>query len=377
MSLQSIKYNILLHLKNIPAPSAGKKIVIIESDDHGSIRMPNTTVHNKLKSAGFASMDSKYNLYDTLEEREDLEQLFDTLRSVKDVNGRAAVFCPFVNVANPDFEKIKASGYSQYFYEPFTATLERYGRDPKTMEIWRQGMEEGIFMPEYHGREHVSVQPWLQKLQEGNKQLLMAFDYGFVSVAGVPGIHSYAEEFRPEFYFTNDAQKPFLHQSIIEGVQLFEKLFGYTPSSFMPSNSVFHPDFEGTVYKAGIPLLNVWHKSLRPAAGGALAFSNYTNKQKIKKGVLNYYIRNCGFEPTDEKYTSPAITLKQVEAAFRLGKAAIICTHRANFTGALHAGNRKKGLEQLGLLLKEIIKRWPDTEFMSTKDFTQLLLAKA
>ena len=77
---------------------------------------------------------SRYNLLDTLEDKDDLEQLFETLHSVKDSKGKPAVMTPFVNVANPDFEKIKAAEYQQYFYEPFTTTLKKYNRHPNTRD---------------------------------------------------------------------------------------------------------------------------------------------------------------------------------------------------------------------------------------------------
>jgi hypothetical protein len=376
MSFAGIKYNIILNLKNIPAPSVNRKIVIIESDDYGGIRMPSTEAYKRMVAAGVHVDPSRYNTLDTLEDKDDLAALFETLTSVKDKNGRHAVITPFVNVANPDFEKIKTGGYKEYFYEPFTTTLIKYGRGEQTMQTWRQGMNENIFVPEYHGREHISVQPWLEKLQQGNIQLLHAFSYGFVAVGDIEGIHPYAQEFRPEFYFTNNSQKSFLHRGITEGIALFEKIFNYTPSSFTPSNSVFHPDFEETVYKAGVPFLNVAHKNPVPSLNGILEYHTYTNKQKIKKGSLNYYIRNCAFEPADNNYKSPALTLRQIDAAFRFGKAAIISTHRVNFTGGLKKDNRDKGLEQLSSLLKEIMKRWPHVEFMSTKDYVNLLLKK-
>ena len=56
-------------------------------------------------------------------------------------------------------------------------------------------------MPELHGREHIVVQFWLQKLQEGNNNLLLAFDHGFVSIR-IPGVSEPTlQGFRPEFYF--------------------------------------------------------------------------------------------------------------------------------------------------------------------------------
>ncbi len=373
MGLASLKYNFIVNLKNIPGPTVNKKIVVLECDDYGGIRMPSAEAYKKMVAAGVDISKTRYSLLDTLEDEQDLEKLFETLQSVKDKNGKPAVMSPFVNVANPDFEKIKAGSYRQYFYEPFTTTLQKYGRHSNTMKVWRQGMDAGVFIPEYHGREHISVQPWLQKLQEGNRQLLTAFDYGFVAVANIKGIHDYAQEFRPEFYFTNENQKSFLHRSIIEGVKLFEQLFGYTPSSFMPANSVFHPAFEDTVLQAGIPFLVVAHKNLTPGNSGEPTFTNFTFRQKIKKARLNFYIRNCAFEPNDEHYSSINGTLHQIEAAFRWHKPAIISSHRVNFVGGLGKHNRDKGLKEMQQLLKAVVKRWPDVEFMGTANMLKEL----
>lgn len=373
MSLADLKYTFIRNLKNIPGPTVKKRMVVIECDDYGGIRMPSLEALRQMKAAGVTVDESRYNLLDTLEDKDDLTALFETLNKVKGADGKPAVMSPFVNVANPDFEKIKESGYKEYFYEPFPKTLQKYGHNDGIMNLWKQGIEEGIFTPEFHGREHVSVQPWLEKLQEGDPQLLFAASYGFVAVANIKGIPLYAQEFRPEFYFTNDRQKAFLHQSIVEGVKLFEQLFGYTPSAFMPSNSVFHHDFEETVLQTGIPFLVVAHKNPTPGPGGQLTFTSFTFRQKVQKGKLSFYIRNCAFEPTDNGYRSIDDTVKQIAAAFRWNKPAIISTHRVNFTGGLNKQNRDKGLKELGQLLKIIVQRWPDAEFKSTANMLKAL----
>jgi len=366
MNLHSLKYGLILNLKNIPGPSVRKKIVVIEADDYGGIRMPSLSVFQKMTAFGISLGNSRYNKLDTLEDKDDLEALFELLQSFKGGDGKPAVMSPFVNVANPDFEKMKANGYKEYVCEPFTQTLQKYGRSSGTMLLWKQGMEAGIFTPEFHGREHISVQPWLKMLQVGHPYLLFAADNGFVSVADIKDIPPHAQEFRPEFFFNEEKQMAFLHRSIIEGVQLFEKLFGYTPTSFAPANSMFHPAFEETVFQNGVKFLVVAHKNPTPGRNGSLTFSNFTFRKKLNKSKLSFYIRNCAFEPTDMKYKSIDITLKQIEAAFRWNKPAIISTHRVNFVGGLHKKNRDNGLGELKKLLSEIIKRWPDVEFKST-----------
>lgn len=378
MSFKQLKYKLLLNLKNIPGPSIGRRFVLFESDDHGSIRMPSNEAYAAMLQEGISIEKSRYHLYDTMEEMEDLSSLFEVLSSVKDSNGNNAVFSPFVNVANPDFEKIKQSGYQKYFYEPFTETLLRYGRGQKTFGVWKQGMENGIFIPEFHGREHICVPLWMEKLREGNGQLIKAFDYGFVSVSNLEGLASIAQEFRPSFYFNDIAQKTFLKHSITEGVALFKDIFGYLPSSFMPANSLFHPEFEQTVLNSGVNFLNVGHKNPQASNGGSIHYETFTFRQQVKKNRLNYYIRNCAFEPNDESYRSINGTLDQISAAFSWNKAAIISTHRVNFTGGLQKSNREKGLIELKYLLKEILKKWPNVEFISTRDYlTKYLLPTA
>ena len=373
MSIASLKYKLVLRLKNIPGPTVNKKLVVIEADDYGGIRMPSASAFTKMKAAGVDIDASRYNQLDTLEDKGDLQALFETLQSVKDANGHAAVLSPFVNVANPNFEKIKSSNYQTYFYEPFIETYTRYGRERDMMAMWQQGISAGIFTPQLHGKEHISVQPWMQQLQKGNTQLLTAFDYGFVAVNNIKGIHQYAQEFRPEFYFNADEQKDFLYQSIQQGVQLFTQIFGHLPTAFTPSNSHFHHLFEQTVFNAGVPFLNVGHNNPYSLSNGDIAFERFTFKQKIKPNTLNYYIRNCAFEPNDPSYKNTDITMLQVAAAFKYNKPAIISTHRVNFGGVINKKNRDIGLQQLQLLLQQITKKWPDVLFVSNADMLQQL----
>lgn len=106
-----------------PAGTSNRKIVIIESDDWGSIRMPSREVYDRLLNKGIRVDNDPYNRFDALATKEDLEALFEVLCSVKDKNGRNAVLTANAVTANPDFEKIRASGFTEYHYKPFTETL--------------------------------------------------------------------------------------------------------------------------------------------------------------------------------------------------------------------------------------------------------------
>ncbi|MBN1181849.1 MAG: hypothetical protein JXB49_06150 [Bacteroidales bacterium] len=364
--LEELKQNILLNLKNIPGWRTDRKIVVIECDDWGGIRMPSKEVYDLLVRKGLKINQNRFNLYDTLESVEDLEQLFECLNSVRDINNQPAVITAITNVANPDFERIKLSGFSEYYYESFPDTIKRYYPNKEVFKLWREGTDAGIFIPELHGREHISVQLWLQKLREGDKNLLMAFENGFTAV-DLPGLKEPESGFRAEFYFNSDLQKPFLIRSIKEGVSLFGNIFGIHPRIFVPGNGIFHPDFDKVVASAGIRFLYVNHKMAYPVKGGNLKYRRFITGKK-GPGGLTYYTRNCAFEPTEPRYLGADFTLKQVEAAFRWGKLANISTHRVNFVGGMDISNRIKGLTELKLLLKKMIRIWPDIEFMSSGD---------
>jgi hypothetical protein len=371
MLTKNIKYSIILNLKNIPGSKVRGKYVIFECDDWGGIRMPSAKVYKKMLNAGIPIHNNRFNKYDILANKQDLEQLFEVLLSVKDKNGHPAVMTPVVNVANPDFIKIKASGFTEYYYEPFTETLRKYYAGEDIFKMWKEGIAQGIFTPESHGREHISVQHWLQKLREGDKMLIYAFDHEFVSVP-VNGVHKAILEFRPEFYFNHPSQIAFFKNSIPDGINLFKKLFGYIPNAFVPSNSIFHPLLEKVIAESGIKNLYVKHFNPVPDKNGNLKMKYY-RIGKLTSFGLKYYTRNCVFEPTDPAYRGICHTLRQIETAFRWGKPAIISTHRVNFVGGIEEKNRLKGLFELKLLLKEIINKWTDVEFKSSENmFSQI-----
>ena len=94
-----------------------RPIVVIESDDWGSIRMPSVKVLDDLKAKGYRYADYiGYDKYDTLASNDDLEVLLDTLSSVKDSEGNQARLTMNTVVCNPNFERIRQSAYQEYYY---------------------------------------------------------------------------------------------------------------------------------------------------------------------------------------------------------------------------------------------------------------------
>jgi hypothetical protein len=57
--------------------------------------------------------------------------------------------------------------------------------------------------------------------------------------------------------------------------------------------------------------------------------------------------------------------LSTIEQAFNSKQPALISNHRACFVGRIDQKNRDKGLKAFDLLLKTILEKWPDAEFVS------------
>jgi len=103
MLLQSLKSQ----LTNIPGWRTKRKIVVIESDDWGSMRMPSRVVYEKLLKTGIRVDKCHYCSNDSLETEQDLSLLFEVLTTVKDKFNNPAVITANTLVANLDLFKKK------------------------------------------------------------------------------------------------------------------------------------------------------------------------------------------------------------------------------------------------------------------------------
>lgn len=119
-----IKPFISSNLINYKGWKTNKKIVVFESDDWGSVRMPSVETYKTLKQNGIQVDKSPYCKFDSLASEYDLDYLFSTLLKYKDNKGNSPIITANTVIANPDFEKIKAADYSIYYFEPFTETLK-------------------------------------------------------------------------------------------------------------------------------------------------------------------------------------------------------------------------------------------------------------
>jgi hypothetical protein len=357
-------------ISNIPGWRTNRKILVIESDDWGSVRIRDKAAYTALKNKGLNVECIHYDSVESFESNEDLEMLFDLLQSFKDIEGRHPVFTPMCIMGNPDFEKIKASEYQQYFFQPLHETLNDFPNSNRVLELWETGSKESIFVPEIHGREHINVRRYMNILQvhEGKEGLRYALDHHSVGPSAFNGTKypNYLGALHPE---TKD-EIPELHQYVAEAGRLFKKYLGYQPRVFIAPNAEEPKELESTLNKIGIKYLTRSKKRVYPLGDGMYSKEwNFIGKKTdFDQVILN---RNAFFEPVcfgEQEHITDWVDncLKEIEIAFRWNKPAVVSSHRVNYVGSISPENREKGLKELKRLLTQVLKKWPDVEFMSS-----------
>jgi hypothetical protein len=369
-----LKERILRNLRNIPGWNTTRKIVVFESDDWGSIRMPSKDAYKKLEKSGLRfnrNGSGTFNCNDSLATSEDLAQLFEVLASIKDINGNHPVFTVMSIVANPDFKQIRDSLFSTYTYEPFVDTLKKYPGCEKSFELWVEGMFHKLFIPQMHGREHLNVRSWITALQRGDNDTHLAFNEGLWSFAPGKNNTYYQQAFSIENFRELESQK----QILKTGLDLFEELFGYRARYFVPPNGVINNALNDTLVENGIHLRSTTKVQKEPVGGESVKRRLHYLGQKDRSGIT-YILRNCTFEPGQPNTDWVNNCLKEISVSFKWNKPAIIGTHRVNYIGAINKSNRNNGLEKLQILLKSILKYWPDVEFLTTVQLGELITQK-
>jgi len=361
MNLREIKKICTRNLINIPGWHTKRKIVVIESDDWGSIRMPSNEVYEEFLKKGYKVDQSDYNRLDSLECNDDLMALYDVLSKYKDLDGNHPVFTANSLVANPDFKKIKNSGFSQYYYEHVIETLKQYPNHDNVFNLWQEGIKKELFYPQFHGREHLNISRWLSALNKASDDMMFTFNCN-TTFSGKDD-YSFMEAYDQDT--KDDIHKHAL--TIIDGLKLFKETFGYLSKSFIAPCYTWNSDIEEILSEYGVKYIQGSSFQNIPNGG----FGQYKKKFHYFGQTNNYnqyyLIRNCIFEPSLIKTNNTlAYTLDSIANAFMWNKPAIISSHRINYIGSLDENNRTENLLLLNQLLKNIFKRWPNVEFMSS-----------
>lgn len=367
--MKEIVKNIFLNNRGFKSE---KKILVIESDDWGSVRMPSKQAFNNLLQAGIKVDQCGYNTFDSLESVQDFDAIFNQLKKIKDKNGNSPIITANTIVANPDYEKIRESNFENYYLETLDQSYQRHQGSNRTLDVIKQGMKEKLYFPQLHGREHIFLNNWMGALKNGDSATRLAFDNQ------VYGLSTTITSTKRKSFLTaldvNCLEELEVHESLlIEAQQIFKEKFGFLSTSFIAANYTWHPTHEVFLSKMGVHTIQGARAQKVP--GSHKGYQTIKHYMGSRNGLGQMYlIRNAGFEPA----TRPNVNwhqkiLNEVKVAFLVGAPVILSSHRVNFMGGLDEKNRELNLKLFVEILSDLVKRYPDIEFMNTEELSNFI----
>jgi hypothetical protein len=343
-----------------------KPIVVIESDDWGGIRMPDKQTYDKLFKSDLKVSNNPFNKLDSLETPDDLEFLLRVFKGIYENFGKKVKITQNFIVGNPDFDKISNDGFDSYYFETFRESYKRLNINGDTWGKLNEGIQEGYFRPQFHGREHVNVGKWFEMLRSGFKPAIEAFE---------------SKTFAADFFFNNKnmhllraydyrnkSELDFISESIREGFEIFKNEFGFESKSAIAPAAVWNKAIEDSYFQAGVETIQSF--VIQKECGNNYLKNVFHYTGELNSNNQQYLVRNCIFEPiTNLDFNWVRSCLKQINLAFYLNKPAIISMHRVNFSGRIDEVKRNKSLALFEQLLILILKKWPDVEFETSDSF--------
>jgi len=359
---------------NLPGWHTRKRIIVFESDDWGSIRIPSRETYVYLLNSGYQIDNVSYGK-DCLESNDDITCLLQVLADFKNQDGQYPVFTMNFIMANPDFKRIEQADFQEYFYEPFSETYKRYPCHDKSLQLIKQGLNDSLLKPQLHGREHLNFIRWLNFLKQGSKEILDLFGR---SLYGVPNSVSNGgrRDFQRAFDYDDECESKYSCHIIEDAIKLFNKIWGFSSRSFIAPNFFWDTYIEKCLSENKIFYIQGQRAQFLSDLTGRYKARYHFTGQKNKFGQI-YLIRNCYFEPCfDRNKDWINSCLAEIAQSFLLHKPAVISTHRVNYIGSISETNRDKSLYGLSALLSEIIRKWPDVIFLSTDQLGDMISMK-
>ena len=370
-----LKRSILNYLKNQLGWRTSRKIVVFSIDDYGNVRVDSKAARTEMDKGGL-KIGNRFDAFDALETRDDLELLFDILEANRAPSGSTPKFTAFSVPTNINFEEMRSANYKQPILETLDVTFQkRAALCPAAYEgtwnVWHEGIDRRLIHPEYHGSQHFNLKVFREKLEARDPAVLCALEnnsYTSITDSGYPTISPMAA-----CEFWDSAENEEIEEQMREGLLKFKKVFRFEATHFNPPGGRESSVIHGLLAELGVKYIDLPLLAKEPLGHDRYKYTlNYTGK-RTPEG-LTCLVRNVVFEPNDDRsFDWVDFTMAQVAAAFRNGKPAIISSHRVNFCGHISAKNRGKGLSALKQLLGKIKTTYPDVEFMFAQELGELI----
>lgn len=317
-------------------------VVIIESDDWG----PGPEEHAKA-----------------------LEALAALLKQYRDQAGRSPVMTLGVILAVPDARRTR-NGDPGLDYHRVELDDPRCTR---VLDAMRNGVRDGVFTTQLHGLEHYwppalmkaaaisgSIREWLGAHEfPATEQLPSALQSRWIDGAESPAAP-----------LADSA----VTSALAEEVRVFTRIFSRPPAVYVPTTFIWTEAVERAAANCGIRVLVT--PGVRNTRRGKKGVpvpdgTRHINGGHTASGLVTV-VRDIYFEPAIGH--TVVGTMDRIVGHTRLGRPALLETHRANFVGP--AATQNDSLRKLAELFDQLRARLPETRFMSTEELAEAYRSK-
>ena len=335
----------------------GRPLLLFQSDDWGRVGIQDRSGWETLCASGIDLGSKPYDFY-SLETAGDLEALFAVLRKHRDAVGRSpSVVMNFIT-ANVDFARSLEA--RKIWLKPLSDGLPGTWERPGLFDAYRNGVQERLIFPAFHGLTHFCSQAVSREIATGGDRAAAIETLWKVQTSYIhwrmPWIgYEYwdPEKSASERFLPAPEQK----DAIDRAAGIFRTLFGGDPLSACAPG-----------YRANDDTREAWR------ATGVRVVQCGPGKQIAptldEHGILATF-RNIEMELA----TSPVdldTLLRQVETCFGRRVPAVVSVHSINFHSTLK-DFRSPTLRLLDDFLKSVRTRWPDVLFVNDADLWHLV----
>lgn len=297
------------------------------------------------------------------ESEDDLEKLYKVLECHKDENQRPPSFTANFVTANPNFEKIRQEGFTEYY------DISINDHNKKLKSKWMNGVDRGIFHPQYHARSHFWTAAWLQDLREnvpGSRHLFDQTCNGGLSLLKQEGWRYHSEYI---FWKTAEQmQKQQLLDWLSMGLSFFQDCFGFASLSTIAPNYIFTPATAQAWLDKGIKIVQGAGYRIVRGHNSEKIIRSHVLGERLSGNLLSM-IRNVKFDPRPQRPQHGfKNTFAWIQKLLPHHIPIIIDTHRINYVGPW----KEKAFEELNSLLRALKPYHP--RFLTTTELGEAIL---
>ncbi|HWQ94369.1 MAG TPA: glycosyl hydrolase [Gammaproteobacteria bacterium] len=294
-----------------------------------------------------------------------LRALAGVLRPFRDSRGRPPVMTLGMVLAVADTQGMARE--QSFSYRRVTLADRRFAALLQAIE---EGRRTGVFVPQLHGMEHYWP-PTLMSLAASDATIRAWFlSEGIADSACLPS-HLQSRWTDASMLPSQPLSEAEVEKAVQEETEAFKAILGVPPSVAVPPTFVWTAAVEDAWARAGVTVIVTPGRRYEgrglngaPDRAGPPIYNG-----QMGGGGLVYVVRDAYFEPTWGHTAEQA--LAALAAKSRLGRPALLETHRFNFVG--DAASCEAALKELARLLEGALARFPGLAFMSTEELAEAM----